>query len=125
LSNHPTIRALNAQIGEINAQIRIEGQRVASALEAEAQIEQSLVDSLRADLARAKATASTATRDTVTLDSLQREAKAQRDLLEAYLQRYNEASSRVGAESELPDVRVISVAAPAVAPSSPKSTLVM
>lgn len=125
LSNHPTIRALNAQIGEINAQIRNEGQRVASALEAEAQIEQSLEDSLRADLARAKATASTATRDTVTLDSLQREAKAQRDLLEAYLQRYNEASSRVGAESELPDVRVISVAAPAVAPSSPKSTLVM
>ena len=125
LSNHPTIRALNAQIGEINNQISVEGRRVASALEAEAQIEESLEASLQADLARAKASASTATRDTVTLDSLQREAKAQRDLLEAYLLRYTEASSRVGTESELPDVRVISVAAPAVNPSSPKTTMIM
>lgn len=125
LSNHPSIRALNAQIAELNNQIRIEGSRVAAALEAEAQIEADLEASLQADLARAKSSASLATRDNVTLDGLEREAKAQRDLLEAYLLRFNEASSRVDANSALPDVRVVSEAAPAVTPSSPKTSLMM
>jgi succinoglycan biosynthesis transport protein ExoP len=125
LGNHPTIQALNAQIRELDSQIAIEGRRVAEALDAEAQIESDLEASLLADLARAKASASTATQDTVTLDSLQREAKAQRDLLEGYLQRYNEAASRVDVNSALPDVRVVSLAAPAVAPASPKTTLIL
>lgn len=125
LGNHPSIRALNAQIAELNNQIRIEGGRVAAALEAEAQIESDIEASLQADLARAKSSASLATRDTVTLDGLEREAKAQRDLLEAYLLRFNEASSRVDTNSALPDVRVVSEAAPAVTPSSPKTSLIM
>ncbi|UYN99987.1 MAG: hypothetical protein KIT02_01735 [Devosia sp.] len=125
LSNHPTIRALNAQIGELDTQIRLEAQRVADGFEAEAEIEADLATSLEAELARAKTSASTATRDTVALDGLEREAKAQRDLLEAYLARYNEASSRVEANSALPDVRVVSMAAPAVSPASPKSSLIL
>jgi succinoglycan biosynthesis transport protein ExoP len=125
LSNHPTIRALNAQISELNNQILIEGNRVADSLEAEAEIEADLEASLQADLARAKSSASLATRDTVTLDGLEREAKAQRDLLEAYLSRFNEASSRVDSNSALPDVRVVSEAAPSVSPASPKTSFIM
>ena len=125
LSNHPTIQALNAQIAELNNQIALEGRRVADALEAEAQIEADLEASLQADLTRAKSSASTATQDIVTLDSLEREAKAQRDLLEGYLQRYSEAVSRTESNSALPDVRVVSVAAPAVSPASPKTSLIL
>jgi succinoglycan biosynthesis transport protein ExoP len=125
LANHPTIQALTAQINELNNQIAQEGRRVADALDAEAQIEADLEASLQADLTRAKATASTATQDGVTLDSLQREAKAQRDLLEGYLQRYNEAFSRTETNSALPDVRVVTVAAPSVTPASPKTQLVL
>ncbi len=125
LSNHPTILAMTAQIAELNNQIAIEGRRVADALEAEAQIEADLETSLQADLTRAKSSASTATTDTVTLDSLEREAKAQRDLLEGYLQRYSEAVSRVDSNSALPDVRVVSVAAPSVTPASPKTQLIL
>ncbi|MEQ9636149.1 MAG: GumC family protein [Devosia marina] len=125
LSNHPSIRALNAQIAELDSQLRIEGARVADALEAEAQIEADLAASLEADLARAKSSASLATRETVTLDGLEREAKAQRDLLEAYLLRFNEASSRVDTNSALPDVRVVSEAAPSVTPASPKTSFIM
>lgn len=125
LSNHPSIRALNAQIAELDSQLRIEGARVADALEAEAQIEADLAASLEADLARAKSSASLATRETVTLDGLEREAKAQRDLLEAYLLRFNEASSRVDSNSALPDVRVVSEAAPSVTPASPKTSFIM
>lgn len=125
LSNHPTIRALTAQIAELNNQITLEGRRVADALEAEAQIEADLEVSLQADLTRAKSSASTATQDTVTLDGLEREATAQRNLLEGYLQRYSEAVSRTESNSALPDVRVVSVAAPAVSPASPKTSLIL
>ncbi|KFL31664.1 hypothetical protein JP75_09095 [Devosia riboflavina] len=125
LSNHPNIRALNAQIGELDNRINQEGYRVAAALEAEAQVEADLEASLQADLGRFKQTASTATQDTVALDSLQREAKAQRDLLESYLLRYNEASSRADAGSALPDVRVVTEAAPSVTPAFPKTALIL
>ena len=125
LSSHPNIRALNAQINELNGRINQEGYAVAEALEAEAQVEADLEASLRADLSRLKQSASTATQDTVTLDSLQREAKAKRDLLEAYLMRYNEASSRVDGGSALPDVRVVTEAAPSVTPAFPKTALIL
>lgn len=125
LSNHPTIQALTAQIAELNNQISLEGRRVADALEAEAQIEADLEASLRADMTRAKSSASTATQDNVTLDGLEREAKAQRDLLESYLQRHSEAVSRIQSSSALPDVRVVSVAAPSVSPASPKTQLIL
>lgn len=125
LPNHPSIRAYEAQIRELDNQIRIEGTRVAATLEAEAQVESDIEASLEADLTRMKLSASTATRDTVTLDGLLREAKAQRDLLEAYLLRYNEASSRVDASSALPDVRVVTEAAPSVIPASPKTALIL
>jgi succinoglycan biosynthesis transport protein ExoP len=125
LNSHPTMRALNAQIGELNAQVRAEAQRIAAALEAEGQIYTDQEASLRADFEMAKNTASTATIDTVTLDSLQREAKSQRDLLEAYLLRYNASSTRVDINSELPDVRVVTAAAATSSPASPKTSLVM
>ncbi|WP_169196107.1 GumC family protein [Devosia sp. MC1541] len=125
LSSHPTMRALNAQMGELNAQVRAEAQRMAVALEAEAQIYTDQEAWLRADFEAAKNTASTATIDTVTLDSLQREAKSQRDLLEAYLLRYNASSTRVDINSELPDVRVVTAAAAASSPSAPKTALIM
>jgi uncharacterized protein involved in exopolysaccharide biosynthesis len=125
LSNHPTILALTAQIAELNNQITLEARRVADALEAEARIEADLESSLQADLTRAKSSASTATKDTVTLDGLEREAKAQRDLLEGYLQRYSEAVSRTESNSSLPDVRVVSVAAPSVSPASPKTQIIL
>lgn len=125
LPNHPAIRAIDSQLRELEAQIRQEGTRVAETLEAEGRVEGNLETTLGADLERLKQTASTATRDTVALDGLEREAKAQRDLLEAYLLRYNEASSRVGSNSTLPDVRVVTEAAPSVVPASPKTALIL
>lgn len=125
LPNHPTIKALRAQIREIEEQIAQEGRRVADALEAEAGVEENVENSLRDDLARVKLSASTATRDNVALESLQREAKAQRDLLESYLLRYSDAISRTASSSALPDVRVVTVAAPSVEPASPKTALIL
>ena len=125
LGNHPTIKALRAQVAALDTQIAAEGRKVADALEAEARVEANLEQKLNDDLARMKLSVSTATRDTVTLDSLQREAKAQRDLLESYLARYSDAASRTDASSTLPDVRVVTVAAPSITPASPKTGLVL
>ena len=125
LPAHPTIIALNAQIAQINTQIRTEAKRIADGLDAQVTIETGLIQSLNDDLARAKLAASTQTKDSVTLDSLTREAKAQRDLLDGYLLKYRDASGRTDTGSVLPDVRVITQAAPSVVPASPKTALIL
>ena len=125
LPNHPSLVALNAQIAEINQQMLQEGERIADALEAEADIEKSIESSLRDQLTRLKATASGDLTNGVTLAELEREAKAQRDLLETYLVRYRDASSRTDVNSALPDVRVVTAAAPSVEPASPKTALIL
>lgn len=125
LANHPTIKALKAQIGEIGKQIAAEAARVADSLEAEAKVQADLEQRLRDDLTRAKLVAGDAAKGGVTLDGLQREAKAQRDLLENYLAKYSDAVSRTASNSALPDVRVVSEAAPSVSPASPKIPLIL
>ena len=125
LPAHPTIKGLNAQIAQVNAQINAEAKRIADSLAAQVTVEDGLIASLNDDLARARLAASTQTKDTVTLDSLTREAKAQRDLLDSYLIRYRDAASRTDAGSALPDVRIITQAAPSVSPASPKTTLIL
>ena len=125
LPGHPTLVALNAQIDEINNQIALEGKRIADALEAEAEIEETIEASLRDQLTRVKATASGDLTSGVTLAELEREAKAQRDLLETYLVRYRDASARTDVNSALPDVRVVTAAAPSVEPASPKTALIL
>jgi polysaccharide biosynthesis transport protein len=125
LPNHPNVAALTAQIAEINQQITVEGKRIADALQAEADIEATIEASLRDQLTRLKLTASSDLTNGVTLAELEREAKAQRDLLETYLVRYRDASARSDANSALPDVRVVTAAAPAVEPASPKTMLIL
>lgn len=125
LANHPTIRALDAQIAEINAQISNEGQRVAQALEAQARIEAELEQSLQGELDRLKLTAGSNSVEGVTLAELEREAAAQRDLLNAYLLRFTEATARSEIGSSLPDVRIVSEAAPPVTPASPKVMIIL
>ncbi len=123
LPNHPTVRALNAQIAQIDNQIAAEALKIASALDVEARVEGELETKLKADLAAAKTVASSATKGSVTLDGLEREAKAQRDLLETYLARYSDASARTASNAALPDVRIITAAAPSSEPASPKIAL--
>ncbi|MBN9359956.1 MULTISPECIES: GumC family protein [unclassified Devosia] len=125
LSNHPTIKALKAQIGELTRQISSEAERVADALDAEAKVEAGLEQRLRDDLTRTKLTAGDAAKGSVTLDGLAREAKAQRDLLENYLAKYSDATSRTASNAALPDVRIVSEAAPSAEPAAPKIPLIL
>ena len=117
--------ALKAQIAQVNDQINAEAKHIADGLEAQVSVETGVIASLNNDLKRAQLAASTQTQDGVTLDSLNREAKAQRDLLDAYLLKYRDAAGRTDTTAVLPDVRVISQAAPSDVPASPKVTLII
>ncbi|HVY52523.1 MAG TPA: GumC family protein [Devosia sp.] len=125
LPAHPTIKALNAQIVQVNQQIKAEARRIADGLDAQVRAQDGVIATLNDDLKRAQLAASTQTKDGVTLDSLTREAKAQRDLLDAYLLKYRDASGRTDTGAVLPDVRIITEAAPSVVPASPKTALIL
>jgi uncharacterized protein involved in exopolysaccharide biosynthesis len=125
LDGHPTIKALKAQVAELEDQIRAESRKVADSLDAEAKVQADLEQKLRDDLTRAQMASGDATKGGVTLDSLEREAKAQRDLLETYLARFNDAEARSAANAALPDVRIVADAAASVVPSSPKTALIL
>ena len=125
LDGHPTIKALRAQVAELQDQIRAESRKVADSLDAEAKVQADLEQRLRDDLTRAQLASGDATKGGVTLDSLEREAKAQRDLLETYLARYNDAEARSASNAALPDVRIVADAAASAVPSSPKTALIL
>jgi len=125
LSNHPQVRSISAQISEIDRQITREGRRVADAMIAEAAIEETLAASLQLDFARLKDSASDAATSTVELQELEREAKAQSDLLQTYLLRFREATARAESGAVLPDVRVVTLAMPALRAVAPKSTMIL
>lgn len=120
LDQHPRIKELKAQIGEIERQIRTEGERLARQLESDAKVAGNRVESLTASLDQVKSAASQTSEQDVHLRELERESKAQRDLLESYLAKYREASARDNINAAPPEARIISRASPAIKPDFPK-----
>ncbi|MEX0955727.1 MAG: Wzz/FepE/Etk N-terminal domain-containing protein [Rhizobiaceae bacterium] len=120
LPNHPRIRALNSQLADLRQQIRGEAQKVLAGLQNEARTARAREEALTADVNRLKAESARADGEGVELRALEREAVAQRELLESYLARYREASSR-GDRNYLPaDARIFSRAIEPAEPYFPK-----
>ena len=94
LDNHPRIIELKAQIADLNNQIRAEAETIARSFENDAKLAGARVDTLTASLDQLKSQAATTNGDDVQLRALERDAKSQRDLLESYLAKYREATSR-------------------------------
>jgi polysaccharide biosynthesis transport protein len=120
LDQHPRIKELRAQIGEIDRQIKIEGERLARQLDNDAAVAGNRLESLTASLDTVKKLASQSNEQDVQLRALEREAKTQRDLLESYLSKYREASARDNINAAPPEARIISRATPANKPTYPK-----
>jgi len=120
LGNHPRLRALNSQLADLDQQIRNEAEKVLKGLQTEAKTAQLREQQLIADLNTLKAASARAGDEEVELRALEREAAAQRELLESYLTRYREASSRKE-RSYLPaDARIFSRAIVPAEPYFPK-----
>src|SRR5690606_33336507 len=94
LDNHPRIKALRSQLVDLDKQIRTEAENVLKALGSEARTALLREQQLLADLNRLKAESARAGEEEVELRALEREANAQRQLLESYVARFREASSR-------------------------------
>jgi len=106
LDNHPRIKELKAQISDLDKQIRDEAARLARSFENDARIAGARVESLQSSLDQLKVQAVSTNGQDVELRALEREAKAQRDLLESYLAKYREANTRENIEAGPADGRI-------------------
>lgn len=120
LERHPRIQELSAQINALDAQIRGELDRLVLSIENDARIAAARIDQTNDAIQRLKNQISGASPQEVELRALEREAKAQRDLLESYLARYREATARENIDAAPAEARVISRATVSNVPVFPK-----
>jgi Mrp family chromosome partitioning ATPase len=120
LDQHPRIKELRAQVGDLDRQLRTEADRLARSLENDAKLASGKVDGLSAGLDQLKRQAASTNEQDVQLRALERDAKSQRDLLESYLAKYREATARDSIGAAAPDARIISTAVVSNTPSWPK-----
>ena len=120
LPGHPKMKELQAQIADLDRQIAGEAQKILDATESDANLAQARVDEISHGLDQYKSTASQANDAGVQLRALEREASADRDLLDTYLHRYRDAIGRQNGDYLPADARIISRAAVAIQPDFPK-----
>lgn len=120
LPSHPRIKQLNSELADIRAQIRDEAKKIVEGLKNEAEVASARETSLRNSLNDTKAQASGQSDAEIKLRALEREAKANRDLLESYLARYRDASARHDMGAVPAQAAIVSRAHAAILPSFPK-----
>jgi exopolysaccharide transport family protein len=116
LEGHPRLKGLRAQLTGIRQQIDSETKKILASLDNEAEVSRLRERQLMGQLTGLKADSARTGEEEVGLRALEREAAAQRQLLETYLARYREASSRLDSNSSPADARIVSGA---VEPSEP------
>jgi polysaccharide biosynthesis transport protein len=120
LDGHPRIKELKAQLADLDRQLREEASKISRSLDNDARIASGRVEGLSASLEQLKKQATSTNGQDVQLRALEREAKAQRDLLESYLAKYREANTRENIDAAPADGRIISRASVSNAPAYPK-----
>src|SRR5262249_28123342 len=121
LDGHPRIKELKAQLADLDRQLREEASKVSRSLDDDARIAGGRFDSLSASLDQPKKQASSTSGHDVQLRALEREAKAQRDLLESYLAKHREAAARENIDTGPSDGRIISPATVSNIPDYPRT----
>src|ERR1700704_969580 len=107
LGGPPRIKELKAQLADLDRQLRDEASKVSRSLDSDSRIAGGRVENLSASLDQLKKQASSTNGQDVQLRALEREAKAQRDLLESYLAKYREATARENIDAAPADGRII------------------
>jgi uncharacterized protein involved in exopolysaccharide biosynthesis/Mrp family chromosome partitioning ATPase len=120
LDNHPRIKELKAQLADLDRQLREEASKLSRSLDNDARIAGGRVEGLSGSLEQLKKQATSSNGQDVQLRALEREAKAQRDLLESYLAKYREANTRENIDAAPSDGRIISRATVSNTPAYPK-----
>ncbi|CAN5460664.1 exopolysaccharide transport family protein [soil metagenome] len=120
MDRHPRIKELKAQLSDLDRQLRDEAAKISRSLESDARIASGRVEGLTNSLEASKRQATSSNGQDVQLRALEREAKAQRDLLESYLAKYREATTRENIEAAPADGRIISRGSVSNTPAYPK-----
>lgn len=119
LPGHPKMVAVRNELANVDQQLRSEALKIVAGLEDQARTTATREASLRASLNAAKAKASTSNLDDVKLRALERDAAANRSLLESFLNRYADASTRQEVAAQPGFARIIQRAVPPTNPSYP------
>ena len=120
LPGHPRIKELTAQLANVESEIRASGEKAVRTLENDSRVQGAKVAQLTAALDDLKTRSAQANEDEVELRSLEREARTQREQLEAMMARYRDAVARDAKDAVPADARIISTATPPATPSFPK-----
>lgn len=110
LPSHPRLLSLNAELNNVNEQIRIEAHNVMLSLRNEVEISNQRERSLKGNLNDLKSQEADSLLQEVELNSLRREAAANRILLDSYLTKYRESDVRNNTNLDDTSVQVISKA---------------
>jgi uncharacterized protein involved in exopolysaccharide biosynthesis len=122
LPNHPRIKELNAQIADLDTQLRLAAERTVRTLENEARLAASRVEGLEAAVETQKRQVAQANESEVTLRAMERDARTLREQLESYLAKYREALARNAENAAVADARIVSRAIVPMQASFPKKT---
>ena len=120
MPSHPRIKQLTSELADVRTQIRDEATKIIKGLENESEVASARESSLRTSLNDVKTQASGLSEAEINLRALEREAKANRDLLESYLARYRDASARHDMGAVPAQAAIVSRAHASVLPSFPK-----
>ena len=119
LPAHPRMQELRAQLSDLDRQIRVAVEKIVASLENDAAIAAAREKQLETNIDALKSNVALANENEVQLRALEREAKAQRDLLSTYLARYREAAARNDNQFAPADARIVSRATVPLEPFFP------
>ncbi|WP_043949151.1 Wzz/FepE/Etk N-terminal domain-containing protein [Candidatus Phaeomarinobacter ectocarpi] len=120
LPQHPDMIARLAELDDLRRAISAEVGKIARRLENDVRVATARERTLRSSIARLKKDVTTEKQQESELRSLEREAAANRGLLESFLLRASEAGARDDRSIQRPEARIISRAETPESPSFPK-----
>ncbi|MEL6265017.1 MAG: GNVR domain-containing protein, partial [Pseudomonadota bacterium] len=118
---HPTMIELSRKLRDVDGAIASEVRQIVTGLERDLRVAQSRVDVLSSELANLEGEAEAQSRAGVGLSQLEREAEANREIYNNFLQRLNQTREQEGFQTA--DSRVIAFAEPPGAPFAPKAKM--
>jgi polysaccharide biosynthesis transport protein len=122
-NQHPQVANVRAQLRDTQRLINEEIKRLVQSTKHDYDVAQSREKSLQASFEQLQGVSNVSNQALVHLHELRREAEANRTLYESYLARYKETSAQESLE--MPDSRIVTRASIPIAPSFPKSTLIV
>lgn len=120
---HPKMVNIEAEVADIKSKISLEIEKIVTGIRGEAEVAEIRVRSLENNLDELKQESFEVSRAQVQMRELDREAEANRLLLQTFMTRFKETSSQDGMQQA--DARIISRADIPATPSFPKKKLIL